>query len=549
MPHSRTIRLERHERIGQVIQSDVVVLVNRWSRRAVEEQPDARRVHHAVLLNQLPAFLWALGSSLSESAEDKVGKHQIPAIQHGEQRWESGWSLPELIRDYQLLRTVVIEYLGEVLDRPLLTREILAINLAFDESIAASVGMYVASREDAIRQAERARAVRESQAEEERLRHQAEALKDVSRRKDEFLAVLGHELRNPLAPLRTAVQILSLKGDDPEVVAQARDMLDRQTAQLTRLVDELLDASRIAQGKAQLKRERLDLAALVRATTSDRRAELEAAKLALQVEIPQRPVWVEGDAARLTQVVGNLLHNASKFTDPGGRVTVRLSEEDSLATLTIEDTGIGLAPEVLPRLFETFSQVDSTLERSKGGLGLGLAIVKGLVELHGGRVRAASAGPNRGALFTVWLPLHRGEQVVPAQVAAAPALPGVGRKVLIIEDNHDAAGSLRLLLSLHGFEVAVTADGGEGVQQARQVRPHAVVCDLGLPGMNGFEVARTLRADPVTGSALLVCVSGYGQEQDLQHAREAGFDATLVKPVDPDALIHLLTRARDNLAR
>src|SRR6185437_15129499 len=367
----------------------------------------------------------------------------------------------------------------------------------------------------------------------------------ASHAKDAFLALLGHELRNPLAPIRNAVKLLALQGNDLTVVAQARDIIGRQAEQMTRLVDELLDASRIAQGKVQLKREQLDLAALVRSATGDNRADLETAGLSLSVEVPTVPVWVHGDAARLTQVVGNLLHNAQKFTDAGGRVRVRLAEEEGQAKLSVEDTGVGIASESLPKLFEVFSQVNATLERSKGGLGLGLSVVKGLVELHGGQVRAASDGPGRGATFTIWVPLDREPHPAPPTQETAPRPEGGRRKVLIIEDGRDAAESLRMLLSLQGFEVAVAHTGPDGVERARRFVPEAVVCDLGLPGMSGFQVAQALRADPATASAFLVCLSGYGQEQDRRQARAAGFDETLVKPADPEALARLLTRPRD----
>ncbi len=383
---------------------------------------------------------------------------------------------------------------------------------------------------------ERAALIREQAA-----RAEAEA---ASRAKDEFLALLGHELRNPLGPIRNAVKLLTLKGNDSAVVEQSRDIIGRQAEQMTRLVDELLDASRIAQGKVQLKRETLDLAAVIRAATGDNRAELESAGLSLTVEVPEAPVWVHGDAARLTQVVGNLLHNAQKFTDPGGRVAVRLVDEEGSAKLSVEDAGVGIARESLPKLFDVFTQVDATLERSKGGLGLGLAVVKGLVELHGGQVRAASDGPGRGTTFTVWLPLHRGAHPDLNTHRTATRSEGNRRKILIIEDGRDAAESLRMLLSLQGFEVAVAHTGPDGVKEARRFLPEVVVCDLGLPGMSGFEVARALRAYPATATALLVCLSGYGQEQDRRQAREAGFDETMVKPADPEALAQLLTQAR-----
>jgi PAS domain S-box-containing protein len=248
---------------------------------------------------------------------------------------------------------------------------------------------------------------------EEELHRRAERLAEADRRKDEFLVLLGHELRNPLAPIRTAVQLLEPNGDDRTVVARARDIIERQVRQLTRLVDDLLDAGRIARGKVQLRRERLDLAALVRAVAGDYAAELESGGLDLAVEVPAGPVWARGDAARLTQVLGNLLHNAKKATDPGGHVTVRLATAGGLAALSVEDSGIGMAAEALPKLFEAFSQVDAARERSQGGLGLGLALVKGLVEVHGGRVEAASPGLGRGARFTAWLPLDGGPESPP----------------------------------------------------------------------------------------------------------------------------------------
>ena len=268
--------------------------------------------------------------------------------------------------------------------------------------------------------------------------------------------------------------------------------------------------------------------------------------MTLAVDIPDVPIWVQGDPARLTQVVGNLLNNALKFTDPGGRVVVILRNEGNSAVLSVEDTGVGIAPEALPKLFEAFSQVDATLERSKGGLGLGLAVIKGLVELHGGKVSATSAGPGRGTRFTVLLPLDE-TKASPApptgETAVAQPVEGKRRRVLIIEDGRDAAESLRLLLSYRGFEVAVAYAGADGLHQARRLRPDAVICDLGLPEMSGYEVARALRADPLTATTLLVCVSGYGQPSDQRLALEAGFDEVLVKPAEPNALVRLLDRA------
>jgi signal transduction histidine kinase len=390
-----------------LIRRDRGMVIDRWARRAVEEQPHAQRVHHDVLLDRFGAFLLALGSSLAEAHDLDTGKHCLPALEHGEQRWENGWSLPELVRDYQLLRMVLLEYLDETLERPLRCQEVMAIGLALDEAIAASVGSYVRSREEYIRQLDHERAEREKRAEQERLRQQAEALQEENRRKDEFLATLGHELRNPLAPIRNALHVLNLSEPDRQTLEWVKGVVERQVRHMTRLVDELLEVTRIARGKMQLDCQSLDLGTLLRATAEDFRTVLEEAGLTLHVQLHAEPVGVAGDSVRLTQVVANLLQNALKFTDAGGQVTVELTvdREKQRAVVTVRDTGIGIEPDMLPRVFETFTQADRSLERSRGGLGLGLALVKGLVELHGGEVRAASEGPGRGSAFTFWLPV------------------------------------------------------------------------------------------------------------------------------------------------
>ncbi len=368
-------------------------------------------------------------------------------------------------------------------------------------------------------------------------REAEQALRDADRRKDEFLAMLAHELRNPLAPIRHAVEVLRLVGPDEPALRQAADVVDRQAAHMARLVDDLLDVSRIARGRVTLRSERCDLADIVRQSAEDYRANLEAAGLALVVDVPAGPVWMQGDPTRLAQMVGNLLHNASKFTPAGGRVTVRLAVDAPNVMLAVEDTGVGIATDLLPRLFDPFSQAAQGLDRGRGGLGLGLALVKGIALLHGGSVTAHSDGPGRGATFRLRLPLAE-----PGRTAAAPEsapAPAGGARVLLIEDNVDAAEALRMLLALHGHEVTVAADGVAGLEAARSLRPDAVLCDIGLPGaMDGYAVARTLRAESMT--ALLVALSGYGQEEDRRRSREAGFDLHLVKPVPWSELAKVL---------
>ena len=379
----------------------------------------------------------------------------------------------------------------------------------------------------------------------------AEALREAGRRKDEFLAMLGHELRNPLAPIRNAVQILRQAGHDEALLETARDMIDRQVSHLARLVDDLLDVSRISRGKILLRKERLDLTELVRDTVEDHRRGLEAGGLTIDLTLSGGPLWVEGDGTRLAQVLGNLLNNAGKFTDPGGRVAVELRAGlfrggGEGAEITVEDTGIGMDPEMLERLFETFSQADRTLDRSRGGLGLGLALVKGLVDLHGGEVDAASAGLGRGSRFTLRLPLVEAVAVSPREPeeAAAPDPETGPRRVLVIEDNADAAESMQMLLELSGFEVETAMDGRAGLKAARRFRPDVVLCDIGLPGgMDGYAVARELRADDALRPVRLIALTGYGQAEDQRRAYAEGFDLHLTKPVDPALLPDLLAKA------
>jgi signal transduction histidine kinase/ActR/RegA family two-component response regulator len=365
---------------------------------------------------------------------------------------------------------------------------------------------------------------------------------EADRRKNEFLAMLGHELRNPLAAIRNAVYLLTLPTTESELAGQGLEVLERQVRHLTRLVDDLLDVARIARGKIRIQVERLDLTQLIRAAVDDRRAGLEAADLQVNLDLPPAPVWVQGDSARLAQVVDNLLANAAKFTDAGGQVSVRVTIPSSSqrVEVAVRDTGVGIEPDLLPRLFEPFSQGGQSLDRSIGGLGLGLALVRGIVRLHGGDVAVASAGPGQGAEFTFWLP--REPESASQHPPGTPAASSRRRpwRVLVIEDNRDTADTWRMLLDAHGHEIAVAYSGPEGVDLARQFHPEVVLSDLGLPQMDGYAVARAMRADPLTAQAWLIAISGYGQADDQRQAREAGFDRYLTKPVDPAELLTLL---------
>jgi two-component system CheB/CheR fusion protein len=383
-------------------------------------------------------------------------------------------------------------------------------------------------------------------AEESLARSEAQ-LRDAGERKSQFLAMLSHELRNPLTPIKNSLHVLQHVAPDSEQALRSKAVIGRQVDQLARLVDDLLDVTRLTRGKFRLERARLDLVDAVRRTAEDHKPLLTSAGIDFEVELPTQPLWIHGDAARLIQVVGNLVTNAAKFTPPNGKVTLSVEKSSAeFATLCVRDTGVGIAKTLLPHLFEPFMQAESTLDRSKGGLGLGLALVKGMVEMHGGTVEPRSDGPGCGAEFIVRLPTEAGPHTPLAgdEVAKAPQPP---RRVLIIEDNVDAANSLRDVLALCGHEVEIACDGYAGLEKARAFRPEVILCDIGLPKMDGYQVAKALRAGANLGQVRLVALSGYAQPEDLQRSLDAGFDAHLAKPATIETIERVVAGAVENL--
>ena len=366
-----------------------------------------------------------------------------------------------------------------------------------------------------------------------------EALREADRRKNDFLALLSHELRNPLAPIKNSLYILERATPGSDQARRSLAVIDRQAGQLTRLVDDLLDVTRITRNKIKLQRGRLDLNELVRLATEDQRSLFAKAEIALEVKPNSSAVFVDADWNRLTQVVGNLLQNAAKFTGRGGstRITVDVDAQAERTVIQVMDSGVGMAPDILTRLFQPFVQGDQTLDRSQGGLGLGLALVKGLVELHGGDVSANSAGLGKGSTFRVRLPLAMDETL---GIQTGTSAIKSRRRILIIEDNVDAADTLREALQLCEHEVEVAYSGSEGLERAHEYRPEVVLCDIGLPGMNGYEVARALRASGAFNDILMVALSGYALPEDLMRAKEAGFDRHLAKPPSLEQLDELL---------
>jgi signal transduction histidine kinase/ActR/RegA family two-component response regulator len=382
-----------------------------------------------------------------------------------------------------------------------------------------------------------------------RSREAEENLQDANRRKDEFLAMLSHELRNPLAPIRNAVEVIRRVAPPDPKLTMAREVVDRQVTLLARLVEELLDVSRISQGKIALKKEPVDLGRIVAHAVETARPLVDGRGQTLAVAVPAAPVWISADFARISQVVSNLLNNASKYTGEGGRIELTAAAGEGEASIVVRDNGAGIELQLLDRVFDLFVQGERALDRGQGGLGIGLTLVKRLVELHQGRVEAASDGPGRGSVFTVTLPCI--SAVEPQQRAAQPVSNPrdsreiYGRRILVVDDNIDAAESTAAFLRLEGHEVKAVHDGLQALASLKVFDPHVVVLDIGLPGLDGYAVARQLRSRGDTSHVLLIALTGYGQKEDRARAADSGFDYHFVKPADPREIQFAIERGRN----
>lgn len=372
----------------------------------------------------------------------------------------------------------------------------------------------------------------------------ADALRDAGRRKDEFLSMLSHELRNPLAAIHNAVEILAVSRHDPEQTERTRELIERQLRQLVRLVDDLLDHSRVTRGKIRLRRAPVNLAQVVSTAIETSRPLIEARGHQLTVELPEPPLYVDADAPRLAQVLSNLLTNAAKYTRTAGRIDLLAELVDGEVCLRVRDTGIGIAPEMLPRVFDPFVQAESSTDRTQGGLGLGLTLARRMIEMHGGTIEARSAGLGRGTEMVIHLPALTLPAVEKTQDGSSGQAPrnalAEPLRVLLVDDNKDSAESLALLMRLPGHEVRTAYEGISALAEARKFMPDVVVLDIGLPRMDGYQVARRLRQEPGGDRLMLLALTGYGQEEDHRRSQEAGFDHHLVKPVDLERLRDLL---------
>jgi two-component system CheB/CheR fusion protein len=375
---------------------------------------------------------------------------------------------------------------------------------------------------------------------EEQMRRLYDQLSEADRRKDEFVATLAHELRNPLAPIRNGVRLLQQKGPPEPELVWARAVIERQVAYMTRLLEDLLDVSRIAQGKLELRRSLVLLSSIVDAAVETSRPAIEAAGHTLSVSLPDTPVQLHADPVRLAQVLANLLTNAAKYTERGGHIELSAFGEAGEVVMSVRDTGIGIAPEMLINLFRMYSQAESTAHRSQGGLGIGLSLAKGLIELHGGRIEAKSGGPQHGSEFIVRLPLPASALADVGARDAGGTMVRLSRRVLVVDDSRDSADTLSTLLQVMGCEVEVAYDGVQALQAGASFKPDAVLLDLGMPKLNGFEACERMRREAWGRSICIVAVTGWGQDEDRRRTKEAGFNAHLVKPADPGKLTELL---------
>lgn len=427
-----------------------------------------------------------------------------------------------------------------------------ANSIILRSKVAVFAELYRKSREVALANRNLLTEVSERRAAEERLRElnesleqrvaeRTELLKRADQRKDEFLATLAHELRNPLAPVRAAVELLRMKGPDDPDLQWTRDVIDRQMKAMTRIIDDLMDLSRINQGKVELRREKVDLAKIVQGAVETSRPLIEEMGHQLTMTLPSGTMIVDADLIRLAQVFMNLLNNSAKYTERGGRIDLRAEIQGGDVVVSVKDTGIGIPADKLSNIFEMFSQVEGTLTRSRGGLGVGLSLVKRLVELHGGSVTARSDGLGKGSEFIVRLPIVVDQTYAnPASDDGHKAAPASDLRILVVDDNKDAAETLARLLQRMGNTVHTAHDGEEGVAAAQAFRPDVVLCDIGLPKLNGYEVCRLMKQQTWDKKMVMVAVTGWGQEDNKRKAQEAGFDCHLTKPVDPQHLLHVL---------
>lgn len=479
-------------------------ILRRWEEAVRADIPAAGQQDRPHLLNSMPRFLAELSDAL-EHAPDAKGQAFIQTPrEHGEQRASlEEYSLEEVIKEYQYLRRVIVDVLHD--EGSLASRDLAFLHDGIDSAVQIAAACYVQKT------------------------HQA--LAEENRRKDEFLAMLSHELRNPLAPLRNVAELMGRMEITEPGLVRSRDILERQVRHLTRLVDDLLDISRIIHGKVELQKEVVDLGTLIAHAVEQARPFIDSRQQELSVSLPLVPVRLEADPIRLEQVIGNLLHNAAKFTEPRGAIILTAEQEGETAVIRVRDRGVGIRAELLGVIFDLFTQEDVLADRAQGGLGIGLNLVRCLVEMHGGSVTATSPGPGQGSEFVVRLPALAVAREERTEAASHSERQSEPRRVVIVEDNIDAAETLAEFLELSGHEVRTAFEGSAALDTIRDFRPDVVILDIGLPGMTGDELAAAVRRDATLRAVRLVALSGYEAGQ-IKAASPQTFDRYLLKPVD-----------------
>jgi two-component system CheB/CheR fusion protein len=519
---------------AQALRATKESLVERWLAEVGQEGfSSAQELSTTQLRDHVPELLEGVCAAV-EGSGAPVGETE--GQEHGHQRWGTGYDIGEVVRELTLLRNVLLAALEEYADAaPEFTRgdereARRRIRAVIDRFVQASVTRF---HTDVL-------SVRRLLWEELETAHWQ--LKSANEEKDRFLATLSHELRNPLAPILTAVQLLEFSDVSDPRLRRAREVIERQVRHQTRLIDDLLDVSRIATGKLALRLEPHNLKVAVAYAVEAVMPAIEAKGQQIQVELSDEPLPVEADLVRLEQIVTNLLTNANRYTVPGGNIWLSAERTDGEAVVKVRDTGIGIPPTLLPRIFDLFTQAETARDRSRGGLGIGLALVKTLVELHGGVVEARSDGPGQGSEFMVRLPLLATACVSNETRLGATVPPRYQGQIAVVEDNADSRTVLADLLEALGYPVVTAADGPAALRLAQEEHVEAFVIDIGLPGMDGYEVARRLRQQPDGARLLLIALTGYGGPEDEERAKTAGFDAFLTKPAPIDELEQLLTR-------
>ena len=508
----------------------------------VDDQP-AKLLSYSAILNGLDANLVMAGSA--REALDQLLKSDFAVVLVDVCMPElDGFELAAMIREHPRFRRTAIIFVSGVhltdLDR-LKGYEYGAVDYVpvpvVPEILRAKVNIFL----DLYRKTRQLERLNRNL--ELRVAERTAELVDAGRRKDEFLAMLAHELRNPLAAVRLAAQLVSLPDLPQAQLAKSAAIIHRQVEHLVRLIDDLVDVSRITRGLISLRREPTEISSVVAQAIEASRPVIDAKHHTLTVSVPDESLQVNGDPARLSQILGNILNNAAKFTDPGGRIRLSVARKADTVVIKVVDSGAGISEEMLPRMFELFTQVERPLDRTTTGLGIGLALVHRLVEMHGGHVMAHSDGPGKGAELVVQLPLHETAlptAVIPEPVQQPEAPTLTSRRVLVVDDNIDAAETLALMLKLHGHHVQTAHDGLDALRVAPVFAPHIILLDLGMPNLNGYETANRIRSQPWGRDMALVALTGWGQPKDRKRTVEAGFDAHLVKPVDQNTLLKTL---------